>query len=711
MADDDLFAQIQSLGEPSSQPVRGLPVRSPAATERAGRTQTGGDELFSQVQSMAPKQAKQPAAQEDSGILQALANNPIIRRLNEFGSGITRGAAKMADLPGRAAYGLIPGVEAPGGGFFEQGAADLGMTSEPTDRTGRYIQRAGEDLGASAIPVGAMLGLASRAGTQALGNLSGTVGQAIRNTVQGVARAPGVFAAGEAGMAVASGVGAQAAKEKFPGSTAAEMAGALSPSVAMGLGSAAVRATFRGGEAGRQSVEDAVDTFAEAGTTPTVGQATQKKTAQWFENLIGNFPGGSRIRDFADQVDADIGARVNQVTQAMTRNASAEQAGRTIQRGITGEGGFVGRFKATAKGLYDRLDSQIPGQKIVDVSNTRATLERMSAPIEGAENLSGILASPRIREISGAFLRDTEGGNLPYSALKALRTAVGEKLSTVGLIDDVPRGQLKQLYGALAEDMAGAARAQGARATRAFRRANRYYGAGIKRIGEVLSRVSRKVDPEDIFRAATRGKEGGFTVRTVMRSLRPDERSVVTGSIVNRLGRSTPGQQDELGEAFSPETFLTNWNRLSVEAKRALFDWPQYGGMRKSIDKIAKATATLRDSRRSGSNPSGTGAIVSQIGAYGLLGGGLLNLNLGATGGAIVAIGSANLSARLMTSPRFVKWLARSTEVSVKQIPQHLARLTKIASEEGPATAEAIQEYVKVFQTPTPEQAPGQRTE
>ena len=87
---------------------------------------------------------------------------------------------------------------------------------------------------------------------------------------------------------------------------------------------------------------------------------------------------------------------------------------------------------------------------------------------------------------------------------------------------------------------------------------------------------------------------------------RPEEsRKRRAATTLRRLGKATAGKQDDVGEAFSTETCLTNWNKLHPDAKTAITA-PMPEGMRGDLNQIAKVASNIRDGSKVFANPSGT---------------------------------------------------------------------------------------------------------
>ena len=199
----------------------------------------------------------------------------------------------------------------------------------------------------------------------------------------------------------------------------------------------------------------------------------------------------------------------------------------------------------------------------------------MTAPTPGAEATTGALINPELGRIAENLATDLAAGNgkaLPYEAVKGLRTRLGEEAFGFSLTPDKPTAQLQQLYHALSNVIAVAAKNAGPEAERALKRANTYYSKSQKRLELLESVVDRNGGPERIFQSAMSGtREGSTVLRSVMRSLPEDAQKDVTAAVIRRMGLANPGGQDRGSEVFSAANFLTNWNKISPEARATLF--------------------------------------------------------------------------------------------------------------------------------------------
>jgi hypothetical protein len=562
-----------------------------------------------------------------------------------------------------------------------QALTDAGV-AQPETKTEQVVN----SIGRRATGAAASMGIGSVAASAP--GVTGQVGASLASNpvVQAASSVTGPLAREAAVQAGAGPVG------QF----VADFAGSLAPGAASFAGPSATRAGFRGGEQGRQTVEQNIDSFGRAGTTPSVGQATESRVMRGTESLLSRTPGGAgpmvaKAESQADDLAKTIELRASQ----LAKKTSAEQAGRQIQREVSGEGGFIDQFKAKQGALYDELDKFIPPSSSVDVGKTRQALDALNQNIKGAEAVSKFFQNSKIKGIQQALETDAgDAGKLPYEAVKKLRTLVGREMADSGIASDVPRSKWKALYGALSEDLGGAVKGN-PKAEAAWSRANNYTKAGMRRIESIESVIDKSGGPEAIFKAATANtKEGATTLRSVMQSLDDEGRRMVSATVLRRLGIAKAGVQGELGDQFSTESFLTNWNMLSKEAKATLFDryGPQFRG---DIDQIAKFTSNLREGSQVFKNPSGTAQAAGQAATIGGLAASVVTGNFAAAAAILGGMGAANLSARLMTNPRFVRWLAQTTKVpagATGSAVTSLAQLAKSTGDEDIATAAAILE-------------------
>lgn len=534
---------------------------------------------------------------------------------------------------------------------------------EPENATERVAQdAAGAMAGAGGV---------AKAAQTLVNPLVNSLGQRIAGVLgssPGIQVASGATGGTSAGLAREGGAGPV-------GQLVAGLAGGLGPALATAGGAGLLRGAVRGGEAGRQRVADTIDEFGRAGTTPSVGQATGRPILQGMETVLSQSPGSAGVmaRKAASQTDEIAGA-VQGIVNRLAPRAGAVEAGESIGTGLEG-------FKAGVKNLqgqlYNRLDDYLPPSTPITVARTKEALAALNADIDGAPALSAMFKNGKIQGVERALASDLntsttaygaqaarKTSTLPYESIKKLRTLVGKEIDNATFVSDVPRDKWKALYAALSDDLGDAAQKAGPDAYGAWKWANKFSKDQLGRLDD-LAAVAGKDTPEKIFNAAMMGTADGDTIlQRVVSALPKTNRRDLAAAVVKRMGRATAGNQNDAGDAFSTNTFLTNWNKLSPEARSTLFGRIGEAGLTDELMNLAKVSSNIRDGSRYLANPSGTAPAAAR---QAMLGAGALAAATGqwpALG--LMAAGAAGTNAlgRAMTRPGTVEWLAQPTRLS-----------------------------------------------
>lgn len=404
------------------------------------------------------------------------------------------------------------------------------------------------------------------------------------------------------------------------------------------------------------------------GITPSLGMTgkTGAMTAATLEKIPGS--GGVIARDIERAV-GEIEGEFNRIVSTVAQPRSASGAGDVLQSGLMQ---FRDRFKARAKVLFDEVASNLPPGTRVSVDNT------VSAAADAKQWFS---QNPELARTLGLnqwdnVLSEAAQNGMTWKALSDFRTTVGDSIGKItGPLASQGDGRLKSLYRTLTEDMEAAARAAGPDALRSWERATNYYRAGAERISRSLDKTIKADSPERAFEAFTNMAKDGRATADVRRmldikkSLSRDDWNEVSISIVDRLGNARAGVQNAEGTTFSPGTFLTEWNKMSPEAKRILL--PEA-----TRDELNKLAAVAERAKAAGAerNVSNTGTIVAG----------------GATGASFYAapittalvIGTVNIASRSMTNPIFLRALNKAARGDVKD-------LERMAGGKGPFAQDA----------------------
>lgn len=417
--------------------------------------------------------------------------------------------------------------------------------------------------------------------------------------------------------------------------------------------------------------------FADQEIQVSLAALTDSPAIKLFDRFISKFPGGAgKIAENTSKTLDDI--QLNLRKLGADKGATTQQAGQIIREG--GER-YVDKFNQVANRLYDKVDKYIPMNNRVEAPNVISLLEQEAQKIR-SPNLKKRISSNESFKLLSDIAEDASSGQMTYQSLKEWRTLVGKKLAKRHLLSDQDDALMETVYSKLSDDMLAQAQKEGPAAVKAFERANKFYREGATNIQGRLQNILKKGTDEEVFTAAMQGtKEGGTKINQIMRALPGEDREIVRGTVLNKLGK-----KNAEGE-FSTRTYLTEWNKLSPEAKNALFG--SSSPMRTSLDRLARITTKINEIDRF-ANPSGTAQALA-TGA--LIGGSFWNLPLAAK-----SVIGANVGARLMTNQNFVKWLADTSakKSSPGIISKQLNRLTQVAKN-NPEIADDIAKYVALL--------------
>jgi hypothetical protein len=695
LSTDELFAQItpRSTGSvptnapavvaPTPAPALASPPAAPAAEPDYSKMST--EELFASVQPRTPAAQPVETPKPDRTLLGELGH-----QVGLTGRAAVQGALALPGMVSDAITGPInaglDAVAGEGNGFRFQRVSsaasnlmDEAGVAKPEGKLERVVQDAASGAAGAltGVGIGEIAAKASGPITKALGTML-----ADAPVMQTVSGASGGAAAGtvreNGGGAVAQGV--------------AGLAGALAPTAVPFAAQTGLRGAIRGGEAGRQQIADNIATFeGAAGTTPTLGQATQNRAIQAAETGLTNVIGGHGImaRKAEQQANA-LQQSVQDLSERLAPGANPTEAGEAIARGVAT---FRDNVRNTQQRLYNALDRYIAPDAPTTAGTTLKTLDDLNAGIDGAENLSSWFRNGKLADLRKSLIEDLEAARekmappsarssmmnyqppsldkvpLPYESIKKLRTLAGQELADTNFTSDINRSVWSKVYAALSDDLGGAAKAAGPQAEQAWSRANTFTRLASERMEQIGSIINKDA-PEHVFKAATSGlADGGTQIRRLMKSMPVENRREVAAAVLQRLGRAKNSAQDELGSVFSSETFLTNLAAMSPAARSALFTNSGFPGLQQRINQMGRMASVRREGSTVFANPSGTARL---LGLGGWVTGLVTAIGAGNSAGIASAVAiplGARFLANRVTSPGFVQSMATRAQLSEAALP------------------------------------------
>jgi hypothetical protein len=330
-----------------------------------------------------------------------------------FARGVPSGLAQMVALPYRALDWAAEKITGTGGlpDVDQMSAwAPLLNPERPQTRLGDFVQSGAQAVGGSILPVGATLALAGRSAAAPAATTLGQIGQ---NIVQSARANPGQFVAMDAASAASGGVAQQAAADAGYGpavQTLAGMVGGMAPGVASAYrapsGQPVGSPTAQG--IARQRYDNAVldeQAFTNQQVRPFGPSFNQGPVASFGKQMTETPFVGAPLRNNLDETITDTAGAVRRVADAMSPNATLEQAGGTMQRGLD-------RYRVQG---FDELEPGIvrglginPVQPVpVPQGGGQAQLQRINA------------AQPGIQQITGGSVQSSRGTPAPLPQTRA----------------------------------------------------------------------------------------------------------------------------------------------------------------------------------------------------------------------------------------------------------------------------------------------------
>lgn len=537
--------------------------------------------------------------------------------------------------------------------------------------------------------------------------------------VRGVATALGTQPGTQLAAGMGAGMGGQIAEEKAPGNVWLRLLGTLGGAMAGG----GMVARFDPANPAGAATKELLGAFKRSDVTPTIG-AVGGPSAKIVQQTLANIPGaagvitkgaqrsldetGAAAGKLADRwgggvagTPAETGGTLKQGVERYAQDETAGQ-GMTIAE-IIAKPSAMTSFRAKAGALYDRLAAMVPANMKFQAKNAGQALVKAETRFDDPA-MRGLFANPVLRGFLQTLAKTN--GELSWNDLRAFRSEVGEMIAEPTLTANVGRAQLESLYAGLSRDIEQAAKTIGPAAERALTMADRFYKSGMERINGQLNKFFGADSPEAAWQKllAAAGEKGGASIgriNALKRSLPQDEWDQVASTLIATMGKQTAGQQ-LADEAFSASTFLTNYAKLSPAARDAIFNGSGRQELRSALDDLVKVTAAQKGVEKM-ANFSGTGRVA--------LTGGLGALALSQPLTVAMTVVGARVAAKLMTSPTFVRWLAKAPAAAgTPTLWTRQAQRLRAMTQNDPALAQAVNVYLQAVEeqlvNPAGQQAP-----
>jgi hypothetical protein len=458
------------------------------------------------------------------------------------------------------------------------------------------------------------------------------------------------------------------------------------------------------------------------------GVATQSPAIQRVEAGLLQTPGGAQvIAPMYSQMAEAMGTRATDIAERLSRAVK----GPGVQPGVMftekgGLGKFVQegadaagkRFAQRREQLDDIVSNAVGPQNRFPATNTAQLVAQLQAEIATSPQTLGPILQPVINRAM-RVVSDTQSGfgGVPFAALRKERTSIGRDLDRPDISGLSDTSNLARLYDALRKDVISAADQSGDIASRGIKLHDRYVRFNREVNLPALQRiVDQDLDVAAANMALSGTKDGIGRLQLLRRNFKPDEWDTVSASVWQQLGNAKAGVKEgaEVGASsyqFSPTTFLTNWMNLSDSAKTVLFAGERYRNIIPAMNDLVKVATGSREAGKmvNTSNTAGAQMVTSALlGGGGLAVGGAAGMDAASAllGGAASLTGlvlTSNTAAKLLESPRFIRWVSDTSRVvanNPNSLSAQIGKLLAIGQAE-PTMKDAIDTYYKQIKSVT----------
>lgn len=366
-----------------------------------------------------------------------------------------------------------------------------------------------------------------------------------------------------------------------------------------------------------------------------------------------------------------LGTAAGRAAQSQGSVAPTDQAGEWLRRAAE-------RYNANTKDIGNTMyrrawaeagPLQIPARNAIDEIN--GMIKKLgSAPETNAGAIRDLVK-----------LRSDLRRGLTAEQMHALRSEISQGVYDGNLRSNTDKGRMKTVRQALTNDMLGYLDSVGLRGpANKIRRADKYWQNRVEQIDQVLQPIVGKEGfkgGEQIVQtieAMARGQQGGNKrLSRLMANMAESERGEVRSTLIDRLGRAGPTKQNPEGTAFSAQTFVANWNRMTPQAKATLF---RDSELRKNLDDIAEVAYGTETSQNMATQNVMSSALQGSAGLQ-------VAWALAHLPSYLTSAGVQFVTGKMMASPKFARWLAKApVSDDPKIIGKYVDRLGLLAVRE-----------------------------
>ena len=460
-----------------------------------------------------------------------------------------------------------------------------------------------------------------------------------------------------------------------------------------------VKKVLGGGTAKSQQI---YETLIRNNIRTTAGAVTEGRGAGVIEKALDQAAASAtRMRNQINEVIDGAQAASEKLAARIGTPRSQQGTGQAMQDAAQSA---LERFSAQQSKLETELGEKIGEDTLFSIDSIRGFYDELASMGKSMPRFAK-RAFGDVKALLDDLIFDAggNGGRIPYSEFRKVRSFFGEKMADMG--EGANRSMYKRMYAHMTDDLKFGADSLGF--GKMFDDAVGFTRGFKQEYDDFLNKIIDYDAPEAGYRFLMKSRtDGGTYFAKLQEQFTKEEWKDVSATIIQKMGYKNFG--NEADDAFSVATFLTNWKSIAKEAQGTLFLGMGNGkALQKELNGLLDGFEALAANARLAGH-SNTGAVTHTLNLMNALGGDFTKIVLGSLAisgnvGAAAATFAAtfvggvvtpNVAARLITNPAFVKWLAQGAAVQTgKQSGEHMGRLFGI-SQANPEIAADIDKYI-----------------
>tara|TARA_R110000782_G_scaffold42976_3_gene97291 strand:- start:468 stop:2693 length:2226 start_codon:yes stop_codon:yes gene_type:complete len=464
----------------------------------------------------------------------------------------------------------------------------------------------------------------------------------------------------------------------------------------------AITAVRKGLGGGTTKSKIIYETLVKNNIRPTSGSVTEGRGVGVIEKALDQAAASAtRMRNQINEVIDGSQAAAEKLASKIGKPRSQQGTGQRLQVAAQDA---IARFSQQQAKLETELSAKIGDDTLFSIDSIRGFHNELVSMGESMPRFAKrAFGDVKLLLDDLIFDASQNGGRIPYSEFRKVRSFFGEKMADMG--EGANRSMYKRMYAHMTDDLKFGADSLGY--GKMFDDAVGFTRGFKQEYDDFLNKIIDYDAPEMGYRFLMNSrKDGGTFFAKLQEQFTKEEWKDVSATIIQKMGYKNFG--NEADEAFSVATFLTNWKSTSKEAQATLFREMKNGkSLQTELNGLIEGFEAIAANARLAGH-SNTGAVTHSLNLMNALGGDFTKIILGVlavSGNVPAAVGTfaatfvggvvtPNVAARLITKPVFVKWLAQSASVQTgKQSGEHIGRLFAI-SQANPEIAADIDEYI-----------------